>query len=599
MKNTFYLPIFLLIIICTSCKKDFLNRNPQTAIAPNQFFKTEQDLALYTNGMLSIPGTENYSASNEQGSDNCATTGNVELKTILEGNPSSQIITWGWGYGDWAGLRNANYFLDNCNGAAVSQTIKNHYIGLAKYYRAIFYFEKLKRYSDVPWYSHTLGSTDSALFKARDPRSLVMDSIMADLDFASANVRLNVAKGTINVWVVKLLYARIALYEGTYRKYHTELGLQSTANKFLQKAHDIAADIMTGGFTIYNTGNPTTDYATLFTSLDLSANKEVILANAYDVNLKRGGGVTNGFSGDYEQSPSANLVQSYLMIDGTRFTDIPNYQTYSFVQEFKNRDPRMMQTLVYPGWIPLPTTTPYIQKLNKNFTGYHQLKGSVNVTDNTIAGSIDYPAYRYAEVLLIFAESQAELGLLSQADLDNTVNLLRARAGMPSLLLGVANANPDPVMMANFPDVTGINTGVILEIRRERRVEFVFENFRFDDLMRWHGGMILKTQPQGMYFPGLGKYDLTGDGVEDIKLIDAASEIPATKEVNSLNVPLVYYKAGNFGDNVTVYLQNGNSGGRIVTSNAVRTFKDPQYYTRPIPQTQMLLNPNLKQIFGW
>jgi hypothetical protein len=599
MKNSFYLSIFFLIIACTSCKKDFLNRDPQTAIAPGQFFKTEQDLSLYINGMLAIPGTDSYISSGEQGSDNCATTGNVEIKTVLEGTPTDQTITSGWGYGDWAGLRNANYFLDNCNGAAVSQTVKNHYIGLAKYYRAIFYFEKVKRYSDVPWFGQALGSTDTALFRARDPRSLIMDSIVADLDFASANVRVDVPKGTPNVWAVKLMYARIMLYEGTYRKYHPELGLQNTANNFLQKAHDVAADIMTAGFTIYNTGNPASDYATLFSSQDLSSNNEVILANIYDVNLKKDGGLNGYLFGDYEQCPSANLVQSYLMDNGTRFTDIPGYQTYSFVQEFKNRDPRMKQTLVYPGWIPEPTTTAYIQKLNKNFTGYHQLKGYINSTDNTVIGSVDYPAYRYAEALLIYAESLAELGLLTQGDLDKSINLLRQRAGMPSLLLDAANANSDPVMGANFPDVSGTNKGVILEIRRERRVEFAFENFRFDDVMRWHAGSLLIAQPEGMYFPKLGKYDLTGDGVEDIILIDAATDIPATKEVNGLGVTLEYYKAGNFGDDVTVYLKNGNNGGRIVTSQTVRTFTDPKFYTRPIPQQQMLLNPNLKQIFGW
>src|SRR3546814_7936334 len=121
---------------------------------------------------------------------------------------------------------------------------------------------------------------------------------------------------------------------------------------------------------------------------------------------------------------------------------------------------------------------------------------------------------------------------LTQADLDNTVNLLRDRAGMPYLNLAAANANPDPVSMVKYPNVDGPNMGVMLEIRRERRVEFAFENTRYDDLMRWRAGKLLKTIPKGMYFPGVGDYDLTADGVPDIRLIPDGRPITATRGRN-------------------------------------------------------------------
>ena len=149
--------------------------------------------------------------------------------------------------------------------------------------------------------------------------------------------------------------------------------------------------------------------------------------------------------------------------------------------------------------------------------------------------------------------------------------------------------------------MNGSNKGVILEIRREKRVEFAMEGHRFDDLMRWGAGKVLEKAPEGMYFPGLGKYDLTGDGIEDIILIDKDSSIPAgdQKEKNSLGTALVYYKAGSFGENVTVYLKNGKNGGTIVTEVTPRTFVTPKYYYRPIPFNQVTLNPALKQIFDW
>ncbi|MHA4809077.1 RagB/SusD family nutrient uptake outer membrane protein [Flavitalea flava] len=587
----------------SSCTKNFLDRYPQTTIAPNQFFNTEQDLLLYTNGMISngafsLPGRDNYLAASEQGSDNCVTTGAVEIKSVLSGTPTAQNISSGW---DFSALRQANYFLDNYDKANVPQEVKDHYAGIAKYCRAQFYYGMVKRYSDLPWYSHSFSSpTDSALYKPRDPRALVMDSVMADLEFASNHVRTSVPSGTPDNWAVKMGYARVALYEGTYRKYHPELNLQGTANTFLQKAGDIADSLMVSGkFVIYNTGNSSQDYATLFNSQDLSSNKEVIFNNVYDVSKKLDGNNNGYLFGTYEQSPSRDLVQTFLMKDGTRFTDIPGYQTMQFVQEFQNRDPRMSQILAYPGWVRQPATTAYVQQISNSFSGYHQLKGYINSTDPNITGGADFPVYRYAEALLVYAEANAELGTLNQADLDKSVNLLRSRAGMPALNMAAANGNPDPFMSTQYPDVSGANLGVILEIRRERRVELAFEALRFDDLMRWHAGQLLTNIPQGMYFPGLGQYDLTGDGVPDIALIGTHDPIPAPAPKNSLGVPLIYYNVGTYSDAVTVSLQNGINGGATITDTRPRQFLDPKYYYRPVPLTETVLNPNLKQIFGW
>src|SRR3546814_13389058 len=81
--------------------------------------------------------------------------------------------------------------------------------------------------------------------------------------------------------------------------------------------------------------------------------------------------------------------------------------------------------------------------------------------------------------------------------------------------MATANASPDPYMAEQYPLVTGGNKGVILEIRRERGIELVMEGFRWDDIMRWKDGKLLKAQFTGEYFPGTGSYDLDGDSTMD------------------------------------------------------------------------------------
>jgi len=295
------------------------------------------------------------------------------------------------------------------------------------------------------------------------------------------------------------------------------------------------------------------------------------------------------------------------MADGTFFSSIEGYETLGFVEEFQNRDARLYQSYAYPGWEIVYTSTyatgppgPYIQSLSKNFTGYHQIKGFPNTLDLPAMRSIDIPVLRYAEVLLIYAEAKAELGELNQGDLDMSINLLRDRAGMPHLTIG---GPVDPVQEARYPLVNASatpNWQEVLEIRRERRVELAFEGRRFDDLCRWACGNLIENEPKGIYFPGLGKYDLTGDGHEDIILIVVSESVPPAeeKEQNELGVVLRYYRVGLQDSDADLYLENGSSG-RVEGIKERGGFVEPKYYYRPIPETQVLLNPNLTQIFDW
>ena len=582
------------LLFLTGCSDDLLEKLPETEIGAENFFSTEEDLSIYVLSMYNFPGSGIY--YRDEATDNTATTGNREIKTIMATDASANSITGGW---DWEELRNINYFLEHVENAMVSDEIRNHYIGVARFFRAQFYMEKVKRYSNVPWYDTSLGNTDENLYKASDPRETVVQNIFEDYQFALENVRENVPEGGVSKWVVAAYYSRNALYEGSFRKYHDELGLQASANTYLNIAANVSEEIMNqGGFSIYNTGRPESDYHTLFESQDLSGNPEVILTNIFQDDIKNGDDPQYMF-GSYEMSPARDLLSSYLMTDGTYFSQQPNSATMSFVEEFSNRDPRLSQTFAYPGWelnytsTYSPGNTNYVQELKKNFTGYHQIKGFVNDASQDIRSGVDVPVLRYAEVLLNYAETKAELGELTQAVLDVTINQLRDRVGLPHLMMAIT---ADPVQDARYPDVSD---PVLLEIRRERRVEMALEGRRLEDLNRWGAGKLMEKEPLGMYFPGLGRYDLTGDGVDDIVLLNESDAIPDPKETNSLGQELIYYKVGSIGNiSANVYLTNGTSG-HIVATPERGEFVEPKHYYRPIPAAEVQLNPNLEQVFGW
>ena len=588
-----------ILLLISACNDDFLDKFPETSIGAENFFKSEEDLKMYIYNLYSFPGVVIYTDDGYNTTDNASNTAISEMKSLmLNSNPTSESYGSGW---SWGTLRRINFFLHHYRNNNLPNEVLAHYEGLARFFRARFYMGMVKRYSDVPWYDQLLGTSDvDLLYKAQDPRAFIVEKIFEDYQFAATNVRATQPAGTINKWVVLAYMSRDALYEGTYRRYHPELQLQSTAPTYLNMAKNAALEIMNnGGFTIYTTGKPESDYGTLFNSTNLTGNKEVIFVNISQDEVKNSGWWN--YWHDYEISPARDLVNAYLMKDGTYYSSQQGYETNLFVKEFENRDPRLQQTIAYPGWIYGRTATPYVfpGSLSRYFTGYQLLKGFQNHTDQARSNSIDVPLVRYAETLLIYAEAQAELGQLTQADLDRTVNVLRKRAGMPDLGL---NPSVDPVKEAKYPNVkVSDQWREILEIRRERRVEFGMEGYRFDDLMRWGAGKVLEKPAVGLYIPGPGNYDTTGDGIPDIKILPLSATIPplvANREKNELGVTLLYYRIGPAGSAAEVFVTGGDKGFIVGEENR-GTFVEPKYYYRPVPRTQTVLNPNLYQIFGW
>ena len=581
------------------CEDNFLNVQPETEIGGDTFFNSADDLNMYLNSLMDWPGFGFGESFALEASDDATSSGSVEFRNIMLNDVTSRQITDGW---DWEQLRDINYFLENFDRAEISDAELNHFEGIARFHRARFYMEKVQRFGDVPWYDEVLSTDDEDLYKARDSREFVVNKIFEDYQFAADHVMPSSTVGAVDKWVVKAFMARHALFEGTFRTYHDYLDVDTPASEFLEMAKEQSQDVIDeGGFSIHSTGNPDEDYLSLFNNPNLAGNSEIILLNRSIEGERNSGWVPSAF-GNYEQSPTKDLVKTYLMADGTYYTDQPEWDENTFVEEFEDRDPRLSQTYAYPGWVINNPGTyaagtagePYIQQLNPNFTGYHMIKWFVNNQDSEYQENIDIPIVRYAEVLLTNAEAKAELGELTQADLDMTVNQLRSRVDMPPMSM---NPPVDQMQQDRYPNVSSPE---ILEIRRERRVELSFESQRFNDLMRYGAGHLLEGATEGMYFPELGTYDLTGDGYDNIKLILHTESIPsqADRETNEQGQTLQYFRAGPHGSGATVTLENGDSGNILARADR-GVFETPKHYYRPIPYRATQINTNLEQIFGW
>lgn len=590
-----------LIVICLislsliACNESFLDRFPETSISQETYFRDAKDLELYTNTFY-----EYVLPSYQDGvTDNVSVYATVsETVNLLKGNISPGTVG---AWGPWERLRRINFFINRAHSATGDPELINHHVGLAKLMRAIFYYGLIKRYSDVPWYSRDLTDTDDdLLYKVQDSRSLVVDSVIRDLAFAVEHIKADMGNKTrINKWYAYSTMARICLHEGTFRKYHDELGLAGSADVFLNQAVAASLKVMESGlFSIDSRGGFGSAYQNLFINTDLSTSPEIILFKDYSATENLRHSASAEF--DFVFSLSRSLMESYEVLkDGMSypFTSVAGYESTSFVDAFKNRDPRLSQTFMRPGYVKPGQASPY--RANLNLGGYPHVKFVPQTSDQVAHNSnyTDLPIARLAEIYLIYAEAKAELGSLTQNDLDISVNRIRARVGMPQIFL--AQIAHNPVLSSQYPNVNGPNANQILELRRERRIELAMEGLRYDDLMRWGVGERLAGPHQGVYLDRLGLHDVTGDGVPDIGVYrnQASNDVPTAER----NRYVFFYLENNDGSDGSIYLSGGDFGYIMDTGdrNNPRAFISPRYYYFPIAQGQMILNPNLRQTNFW
>ena len=584
--------MFLASVGFSACEK--LEQVPKSTASQSAVFGNENGLKLYTNsfyGMGFLPGN---SISLDAMSDYLAVRAVPDF--IREGAFAANNSS-GW---SWTDLRNINYFIQNCNSPAVPESVRNNYLGLARYFRAYFYMDKVIRFGDVPWIGKPLDINDPLLNAGRDKRELVMDSVLADLNFACANISTanDPSRTTVTKWVAFAFKSRVCLFEGTFRKYHTALNLTGTANKWLQEAATAADQIIkNGGFSINTAGGPGVSYRNVFTSNTPLAN-EVLQAAVADVNL----GVLNDAnwwwtSGTYGSKASftRDFINTFLKIDGTPFTNNPAYKTMLFKDEVKNRDLRLKQSIRCQDYkritngqpVPAPPVFSY------TFTGYQPIKLTL---DNTAldAGRLNtnaIPLFRYAEVLLNFAEAKAELGTLTNQEWALTIGALRARAGITGGL-SIKPIVADPYLVANyFPN---ISDPTILEIRRERGIELSLEGFRFSDILRWRRGELMERPWNGFHVPALNvPMDLNEDGILDVAFYQGTRPTPAVSGVTYVDV------SPRIGTAVNSQLLKNGTSGELIWMNEIPRKWNERNYLYPIPLNDLQRNPKLLQNPGW
>ena len=567
-KNNLFSSLTLLgLFVFSSCNLDLA---PEDTLSPKTYFKNGPQLELWTNRFYSLfPDADELAKQNAD--DNISS----ELGETLMGQRSAASEN-GW---TWERLRDINYYLQHSN-QCLDERARKQYDGIAYFFRAYFYFDKVKRYGDVPWYDQVLNSNDDKLLaKPRQDREIIMDSVMQDLDKAIGMLPTKKDQVRVTKWTALALKSRVALYEGTFRKYRG----MNDAEKYLKQA--VAAGeqfIDNSGYRLYTNGAE--PYRTLFNSID-AVGDEIILAKRHSNTANVRHSIPFNII-VYRQSFTKRFMNHYLMADGTRFEDQTGWETMDYATETRNRDPRMAQTVLCPGYVQVGSTKETANDLSA-LTGYRPIK-YVNASpyDGSLKAITDYPLFRAAEVYLNFAEAKAELGTLTQADLDKSINRIRDRVGMPHLNMAVSNSNPDNLLLQYYPNVTrSANTGVILEIRRERTVELALEGFRLWDIFRWKEGQQLTKEFEGCYFPGPGEYDMNGDGKDDVLLYTTTKGD---------------FKGAAFKIGKDIILTNNTSGNIHALSNIAITWDENRDYLWPIPASERVLTGGmLTQNPGW
>ena len=551
------------MVLFTGC--DLLNNDPDDSFTKGNFFTSETNVEMYTNyfyaewsgyGNNGSYGTFYFPTLN----DNQAVTGITpwDFTTL-----SATDATWDASYAE---IRRANILLENLEGVEMSADAMAYYQSLGRLYRAWQHFCVVRKFGDCYWVDHSLTTEDQdILYGPRQNRNDVMDKMLEDLNYAVEHMGSKNASSrtAYNVYVAQAIKAQICLFEGTYSKYHKND--EARAKKYLAEAKKAAEAIINSGEFELTPGAE--GYRANYNSLELAGNKEMIMYKNYVQDILRhatqdyccGSTPTNGMS--------KAAFNAYLMKDGSLPTgedkgvlgtegyDAGKPVIYALLEA---RDPRLAQQI-----------DGYLCYVGNNRARYEGVEGQIGAAENTVTtgygilkfdepetpsglrqsttGNVtDCPLFWLAEILLTHAEACAELG--EDAAATASINKLRARAGMPDLKL-----QGDPANNMGVSDL-------IWEVRRERRVELMFDNNdRYWSLIRWHQLDKLDTEKYPDQTKGAW-IDASWPGADQVKR-DAEGYID-------------------------------------LNDTYVRKFEE-KHYLAPIPSSQSVLNPKIGQNPGW
>lgn len=503
--------IFILIIITgfffTSCEK-FLDRPSLTTMNDGNYWTSENNLRLFADGFYSnyfvgynstwgvdyapLRGyyfSDDFTSSGKQSGFETQAPESRAINTESDGYWLTNYAGPTWNF---AWVRKSNLFIERIETMKdkyLTAPVYQHWSSVARFFRGYEYCRLVSVFGDVPYYDKVVKDDDvTGLYKDRDSRNVVMDKVYDDFVYVLDNMRLSDgATQYLNRYIAAAFISRFMLFEGTWQKY--QANDQARAKKFLDLAVT-AADLvkLSGKYSF------TSDFRSLFGSEDLSSNKEVILYRVYDAAI----GVTHhvgSYSNTTEsQSPASNLslAKAFLCYDGQpyKLSLVANAGKLDIKSMVSTRDPRFeatfwdapkkeSNTLLYAD--------KFIDRVGPTYYGktYPSQYGS-NTNTN------DAPVIRLAEVVLNWIEAKAELATMggaavTQADLDASINAIRlrpldataiAKGIKKTAALSLASLPNDPDRDADVPQL-------IWEIRRERRMEFVFEHTRLMDIKRW------------------------------------------------------------------------------------------------------------------
>ena len=556
MKKNIHIILMFAALMLTSCNDSFLDRIPHDALTDANYWQTETHLSSVANTFTSSLSGKDWLNKTEIMADSAPWSVTTAWRTIGGGyftSDASQINSvWSAAF---TGIGRTNYFLNNYQRATgVKEEVRERYAAEAYFYRAYNYWILTSLFGDVPLITSELNVESPDVFRGRDARKDVIDRITKDLEDHYKALPEYVAAGSsdfgrVSQCAALALLSRIYLYNGRYEDAVSacERAMSSTYYK------------------LYSTGHPDVDYVNLFNYTGRAsrnpANKETLIAFVYNYDLGESSRTSHNLSrecwvpNDYARfTPTASMIECYLTKDGKIWD--PNSAT-SYEDVFKDRDPRMTQSILAPGtkWeggesgdmLSTDKTVFTYPKFDNSkdgcmsYTGYYMRKYVEPSTVKDVGhDDNDIVLIRYAEVLLNYAEAKEQLGTLTQSDIDKTINLLRDRVGMVHLKLSEIPAGSD----------------IRTEIRRERRVELFFEGHRYFDIIRWKQGEILGEDLLGVRKDYLDPARLKEGIIGNLKW----------KTVN---------------------------GKEYLVLESGRTFDPEKNYLLPVPFTQMQLNPQL------
>lgn len=550
------LPAIAIVCMCLLGCSKFLDLKPQSEMTDPAYWKTKNDFQLAANWFYA--NALDDPSYDDNMSDISFGTG-VDVVSSGSNVAPEEDSRWDNAYRN---IRNANKLIMQGELSLIKNDIAA-FLGEGYFFRAYDYFKLVKLFGDVPIINKVLQQTDGEIYNAKSLRSVVIDSVLADLDKAIGYLPVKSAalKGRICKEAARAFKARVCLFEGSWRKYHSAGNASPLLTQAITESKKV---IESKAYSLYrNKGEDS--YRYLFIDRTSEDNVESILTKRYRLNINPNGWIYGVSWGNL--NPTKKMADMYLCSDGLPVYKSTLFKGYDSCRtEFYNRDPRMLQSLILPAksiirpqYDAARPQWPGVDNNRNVNSGYMLYKfiSEITTPGPNGTGPFDWHIMRFAEVLLIYAEALLERdGNISDVDLNISINGLRDRAGMPHLTNVFVQSN-------------GLDMKT--ELRRERAVELAFEGFRWDDLRRWK---IAETElPQS---------------VLSIKVTGTQWSNPTISIDGSSYASKFYNMPAN-------QLENGF---KLLQPGSQRSFNQKNYLL-PLPTKQILLNGQLKQNPGW